>query len=119
MKSTPCRSKTDHVQKTARPAQKRKKPTVPGVDHQAIPLTKPVEEVDARRLTPQAAADAQRDTRLVKDLQDNANRSDLAKHRREISATKEDHEEADEDEEEDMLHVEQESEATSFADPDS
>ena len=57
-------------------------------------------DADARKLNPQAEADTFRDKRLLKDLQDNANRSDLTKHRREISATNEDKDDEDEDEDE-------------------
>ena len=81
-----------------------------GSDHTTSPQASPSNAADAGRLRPQVEADALRDKRLVKDLQDNANRSDLTKHRREISATKEDHEDADEDEEEELQHIEQEAE---------
>lgn len=73
-------------------------------------------KVDAARHTPQLEADALRDRRLVKDLRDNANRSDLTKHRREISATKEDNEDADEAEDEMMLQPDQDTEPATASD---
>jgi len=110
MKSTPRRSDKNQEQKHARPSPKRKEAPVRGSDHTTSPQASPSNAADAGRLRPQVEADALRDKRLVKDLQDNANRSDLTKHRREISATKEDHEDADEDEEEELQHIEQEAE---------
>lgn len=112
MKSTPRRSHKNQVQKTARPSPKRNKPSAPASDHA---LVDPGTEAGVIRLNPQAKADALRDKRLVKDLQDNANRSDLTRHRREISATQEDNEVVDE-EDEDLLRLEQQAEPASLSD---
>ncbi len=112
MKTTPRRNDKNQTQKTARPSPKRGKPPLP---RSVEVLPKPGSEADVGRLHPQAEADALRDKRLIKDLQDNANRSDLTRHRSEISATQEDNEVVDE-EDDDLMRMEQQSEPASLSD---
>jgi hypothetical protein len=96
-------STPNHAAKAPRQAAKRKGARRVAVAKQ--PSTPPIlagTAVAPAGRGPQTGTDDLRDRRLVRDLQENANRSDLTRHRREISATKEDHEDDDELEDESL-----------------
>jgi hypothetical protein len=89
-------------------------PIAKGSDQPAKPPITHGEDIGARRINRQAEADAFRDKRLLQDLKDNANRSDLAKHRHEISATMEGNEDEDvgQDDDNGILSIHQDPEIT-------